>query len=170
MGEQGQGRRAHGKLATTNLLPTSFCSSSDHPWPYMASPSADSVQLSFGLLYVPPHRIISFFVHWATACTRGTSGLKRPLCPCIIILLLASCLLVHAPFSLAGCKSPRVLASCFLVHAPFSLAMVGCKSPHVQEGGDGFRPPNICPCGRGLNPLASWVEGLSATEFAQERA
>ena len=82
MGEQGQGRRANGKLASTNLLsPTSFGSSSAHPWPYMASPSADSVQLSFGLLYVPPHRIISFFVHWATACTRGTSGLKRPLHP-----------------------------------------------------------------------------------------
>jgi hypothetical protein len=73
---------------------------------------------------------------------------------------------VHAPFSLAGCKSPRVLASCFLVHAPFSLAMVGCKSPHVQEGGDGFRPPNICPCGRFKPP--SLMGGR--LKCAQERA
>lgn len=142
MGEQGQGRRANVKLASTNLLPTSFGSSSAHPWPYMASPSADSVQLSFGLLYVPPHRIISFLVHWATACTRGTSGLKRPLCPCIIIifalgiLLACACTLFIGGLQKSPCLGILLPCACTLFFGHGGLK----KSPCPMRGGTDSAP------------------------------
>ena len=80
-----------------------------------------------------------------------------------------ACLCMH-PFHWRAAKVPVSWHLASLCMHPFLWPWWAEKVPMSNEGGDGFRPPNICPCGRGLNPLASWVEGLSATEFAQERA